>query len=149
MKKSDLTKMIVFAVGVIASVWYILAADNWLPFGGKFSVQLIPDILFPIIFTVCAALLLFVCNGMTTKKCLIITAVLDLLIGAEYAYDFLCGLETGIFGLEDPAALTALVAGLHVLFAAAVWGVSFPLWRAMEKRGWGTSFNIGMNVTIH
>lgn len=147
--KKDIIKIAVYAVGAAASAWYIIAAENWLPFGGVVSARIVPDILFPIIFTVCAALLLFICSGMTTKKCLIITAVLDLLIGAEYAYDFLCGLETGIFGLEDPAALTALVAGLHVLFAAAVWGVSFPLWRVMEKRGWGTSFNIGMNVTIH
>lgn len=149
MRRGDITKIIVFAVGVIASAWYILAADNWLPFGGKFGVQLIPDILFPIIFTVCAAMLLFICRGMTIKKCLIITAALDLLIGAEYSYDFLCGLETGIFGLEDAASLTALVCGLHILFAAAVWGAAFLLWRTMEKHGWGTGFNIGMNVTIH
>ena len=52
MRRGDITKIIVFAVGVIASAWYIIAADNWLPYGGTFGEPLIPDILVPIIFTV-------------------------------------------------------------------------------------------------
>lgn len=147
--KKDIIKIAVYAVGAAASAWYIIAAENWLPFGGVVSARIVPDILFPIIFTVCAALLLLICRGITIKKCMIATAVIDLLIGAEYAHDFLCGLETGIFGLEEPAAVIAAVCGLHVPFAAAVWGLSLLLWRTMEKRGWGISFNVGMKVEVH
>lgn len=130
--KNNILKITLLCAAVLVSAGYILLTKSFLPLSGNVNgLMLAADIVFPIVLTVSAALLMFTHNKMSNKLCLFITAAVDIVIGLKYAYVSIAFSSTDWLGISDVSAAVPACIGIHIAYSAMIFAVSTLIWRGI------------------